>query len=197
MSIYATLDEFKNHIQLFNLSSDEETVATDKLTAASRLIDDYLKVSNDFFAAVNTPSTKKIPGKGNSFITLPAPLSGSVTIVNPSGGNVPNFDVLDNMRLITLDENENPNVYVIWERVYYSITGIWGYDEIPPQIKEACIQITAHFWRNRDKALRGTIGDIVTDEQFPERDIPRMARRILDEFFQRLGNKPSGGLVLV
>jgi hypothetical protein len=56
--------------------------------------------------------------------------------------------------------------------------------------------LVIHFYRGRDKALTGVITDMRQDSIFPERDYPRMTRRLLDNFKYTLGEKPGGGLIL-
>lgn len=192
---YATIEQAKTRL-INKVSSEQETELGEMLEAASRAVDDYLGVKPGYFSPPLAPSVKQITGRGASYLSLPAPLFGAVTITAPSGYVVPDFDITDDLRLITLDSSGNPSPYEIWERVYYSISGSWGYEELPPQIREATLQLLIHFYRGRDKALGGTITDMRSDEQFPERDYPRQTRRILDEFKRNLGGKPGGGLYM-
>ena len=190
---YATLVQFKT--RLVNKTKPEEDAELGEiLEAASRAVDDYLDVTPAYFTPPTVASAKRIKGSGESFLSLPAPVYGEITILAPSGYVVPNFEPTEELRLITLDDNDIPTQYITWDSVFYSITGFWGYPVIPPQIREACLQIATHFYRGRDKGLSGTITDMRQDEQFPERDYPRQTRRILDEFKRNLGGKPGGGL---
>lgn len=192
---YATLDEVKTRILNKTVTADEGEL--DRLReAASRAIDDYLEVYTGYFSPPGAATVKILRGTGESFIILPAPLSGAVTVTADTDLEVPDFTV-DGLRLRTLNSQGLPTELIAWGAgQFYTVTGLWGYTVIPPQIKEACLQLVVHFWRGRDKALTGTITDMRTDEQFPERDYPRMTRRILDSFKYALGEKPGGGLVL-
>lgn len=190
---YASLEDFKTHLGN-KTKAEEDDFLQNKLSAASRAVEDYLSVGRGYFYPPTAPETKQILGRGASYLNLPAPLFGTVTISAPSGFTVPDFDVTDNLRLITLDTSGNPTNYIIWEKIYYSISGSWGYAAVPEQIEEACLQLATHFYRARDKALSGTITNMTQDETFPERDYPRQTRRILDEFARSLGGKPKGGL---
>lgn len=192
---YATLAEVKARLLNKTVTVDEAELDGMR-EAASRAIDDYLEVSPGYFIPIGSPSVKILRGTGDSFIILPAPLSGSVTITADSDITVPDFTV-DGLRLRTLNSYGLPTEFIVWYKgQYYSVTGTWGYTAIPPQIREACLQLVVHFWRGRDKALTGTITDMRVDEQFPERDYPRMTRRILDTFKYALGEKPGGGIIL-
>lgn len=191
---YATLAQAKTRL-VNNINPDNEPELEDLIEAASRAVDSYLDVAPGYFYPPGGNTSKQILGQEASFITLPMPLSGSVTITAPSGYTVPDFDVIpDELRLITLDSNGNPNPYLTWDAIYYTVTGLWGYTAIPPVIREATLQLVIHFYRGRDKALSGTITDMRQDEQFPERDYPRMTRRLLDDYKRNLGGKPGGGL---
>jgi hypothetical protein len=190
---YATLAQFKTRLA-HNINPDADTELGDILEAASRAVDDYLEVRSGYFYPPSGNTSKQILGDGSSYISLPMPLSGSVTVTAPSGYTVPDIDVTEEQRLITLDAQGNPSPYLTWDDIYYTVNGLWGYPVTPAQIKEATLQLAIHFYRGRDKALTGTITDMRTDEAYPERDYPRATRRILDEFKRNLGGKPSGGL---
>lgn len=194
---YATLDKFKARLVAFNnASAEQQTDLGDILEAASRAVDDYLAVPTGFFTPPGSASSKSLRGRGNTFLSLPMPIFGSVTITAPSGFTVPNF-TLEDMRLITLDDDDNPTDAIVWDNVFYNITGSWGYAAIPAQIREATLQLGVHFYRGRDKGLSGTITDMRQDEAFPERDYPRATRRILDEFKRNLGGEPGGNIFIV
>lgn len=191
---YATLDQVKTRLQ--NKVDDTNTTELGEIIeASSRAIDDYLEVPQGFFTPAGSPSTKTLRGDCSTFLVLPAPLSGTVTITAEDGVTIPNFTV-EGMRLITLTESGFPSKWITWRDVFYMVQGIWGYTDTPAQIREACLQLVIHFWRGRDKALTGVITDMRQDEQFPERDFPRMTRRILDDFKFTLGEKPTGGLII-
>lgn len=193
---YATLTQAKTRLANKTTAGDDTELGL-IIEAASRAIDDYLEVIAGYFTPPSAASVKTLKGTGDSFIILPMPLSGTVTITADGDVTIPNFTVVEGVRLRTLQENDLPSPYIVWEAgTYYLINGTWGYAATPAQIREACLQLVIHFWRGRDKALTGTITDMRTDEQFPERDFPRMTRRILDDFKFNLGGKASGGLIL-
>lgn len=193
---YATLDQVKARL-MNKVTENDEPELNEILEAASRAIDDYLSTEPGYFTPPTAPSTKVIRGSGFTYLDLPAPLYGSVTITAEDGITVPNFTVRDGMRLVTLNDNDLPASWIVWRDVYYSILGSWGYPVTPPQLREACLQLVVHFWRGRDKALTGVITDMRTDEQFPERDFPRMTRRLLDDFkFNLAPSSGGGGLIL-
>lgn len=194
---YASVEKFKARLVAFNnVSAEQATDLEDIIEAASRAVDRYLDVPTAFFIPPTSSTPKTLRGRGNTYIALPMPLFGSVTIVAPSGFTVPNFTVED-MRLITLDDSDNPTDTITWDNIYYTATGLWGYSETPAEIREATLQIGVHFYRGRDKALSGTIMDMKQDEAFPERDYPRATRRLLDDFKRNLGGEPGGELIIV
>ena len=190
---YVALDEFKTFVGN-KTKPEEDAFLLNRITSASRAIEDYLDVAEGYFFPPPEATTRKVLGRGASYLSLPAPLFGEVTITAPEGYTVPNFDITDELRLITLDSGGVPSLYITWGEVYYTITGFWGYEAIPAQIVEATLQLAEFFYRSRDKALSGTITSMGQDEQFPERDYPRKVRRILDEYKRKLGGKPGGGL---
>lgn len=190
--LYATLEQFKT--RLANKTKPEEDDELNEiLDAASRAVDDYIQVRPGYFTPPTAATEKRILGKGVSYLALPSPLYGDVTITAPSGYDVPDFDITEDLRLIILDDYGNPAPYMSWEKIYYTVSGSWGYETTPPQIREATLQLATHFYRGRDKALTGTVTDMRQDEQFPERDYPRQTRRIMDEFKRNLGGSPQKG----
>lgn len=193
---YATLDQVKTRIAN-SVTDDNEAELTEITEAASRAIDDYLEVDAGYFSpAPDELSTKTLRGSGQTFLEIPSPLFGSVTITAEDGVTIPNFTV-EGLRLTTLDASGFPRSWIVWRDVFYSIEGKWGYPETPPQLREACLQLVVHFWRGKDKSLTGTITDMRQDDQFPERDFPRMTRRILDDFkFNLAPSTGGGGLIL-
>lgn len=154
--------------------------------AVSRFCDGYIGVRAGFFIPSVVPTTKRIYGTGASFLNLPAPLRGSVTIVAAPGYDVPNF-TLDDNRLVTLTEEDIRDPTITWGRAYYDITGLWGYPAIPPELKEAVLQIVIRFYRGRDEGFSGVIGGIRTDNTIIERSLPAPARLILDTIRSRVG----------
>lgn len=188
---YATLDQIKQRLAN-KVTEADETELTEISEAASRAVDDYLEVLPGYFTPPETATDKILRGNGSSFIDLPAPLYGSVTIEAEAGITVPNFTV-EGMRLLTLDSQDRPASWIVWRDVFYTVNGSWGFAATPAQIREACLQLTVHFWRGRDKSLTGTITDMRQDEQFPERDFPRMTRRLLDDYKFNLGPSTGAG----
>lgn len=194
MNEYASIEETKRRL-MNAISADAENDLNIIRQAASRAIDNYLRVSDGYFTPQESASTRRVKGTGSSSILLPAPLSGQVTIEAATGVSIPDYDV-EGMRLVTLDTSGNPSSYIVWPRVYFQISGIWGYIDIPPQIKEACLQLIVHFWRGRDKGFGGIVTDMQTATDFPERDYPRATRRLLDEFAGNFSAQPSGGFYI-
>lgn len=192
---YATLEQAKARL-MNKTTAPEDAELIGIVEAASRAIDDYLEVDQGYFSPHGgTPSVKIIRGNGQSSLPLPAPLSGTVTITADADITVPDFQV-EGLTLYTVDANGLPTPFLVWPPVFFSIQGIWGYSQVPAQIREACLQLVVHFWRGRDKGLTGTITDMRQDEQFPERDFPRMTRRLLDNFKFNLAQKSQGGFFL-
>ena len=191
---YATIDEGKARL-INKVTEAQEAEVTAIIEAASRAIDRYLEVEAGYYTPTNTASTRTLYGTGQSFINLPAPLSGDVTITAADGVVIPDFTV-KGLKLYTITSGGLPSECIIWPLGWYEINGTWGYQAIPADIKEATLQLLVHFWRGRDKALTGTVTDMRQDNIFPERDFPRMTRRILDNIKYSLGQSSSGGLVI-
>lgn len=191
---YADIDRLKARLR-GKVRPEDDSELTDILEATSRLIDNALLVPGGYFTPQTTQTTKRVYGTGSTFITLPMAVRGTVTIAAPSGYTVPNFTI-DGLRLITLTDDGFRNPFLVWAKIYYDITGIWGYAAVPAEVREACLQISVRFWRGRDEAFSGVIGNINKDGNIIEKDLPAPVRRILDDLRRVLAPKRNGGLVL-
>lgn len=176
---YITQAELQRRTRKSTLSPEDVAEFDQIREAVSRGADNYLGVPRGYFTPPDAPSTKRFYGDATNLIILPSPVFGEVTITAASGNTVPNFTVEDN-RLITLSEDDYPNPFIVWGRVYYDITGSWGYAEIPPELKEACLQWANAIYRSNDNGLQGIVGGVKADGTIIERSIPASARLLLD-----------------
>lgn len=193
---YFTQEELRKRLSKSSFTADEQTEVTALREAVSRLADDYLGVEAGYFIAPTVTTVRRIYGTGASSIFLPLPVYGSVTIASPTGATVPNFTV-DGNNLLTLTDEDKRSPLVVWEAgVPYDITGLWGYSVIPPQIKEACLQIASRIFRERPaQGVVGMIGELQTQEGL--RGFPGTARIILDNFKKRLSTEVEGGSLFI
>lgn len=197
MADYATPTQVKAHLVPTSYDSSTDTVLGELITSASRLIDSYLTVENDFFAVAGASKTAKVVyGRGGDRLRLP-PFTETITAADmtvPSGYVKPVFAVVDGwltippqlgLGLIVGNAPEyNPYLYSFISYVSYTISAKWGWAAIPEDIREACVQIVVRWFRGRDDAYAG----IVTAQsgQAFERAIPAGAKMILDEWKGKL-----------
>lgn len=186
---YITHGEFEKRLQT-TIQPDYISDADIIREAVSRAADNYIQVAPGYFLPSTVSTTKRIYGTGASFLSLPLPIRGSVTVVPAPGYTAPNF-TLDENRFVTLTEEGYREPLIVWERIYYDITGLWGFAAIPPELKEACLQIGTRFWKGRDEGFSGVIGLIKQDGTIIERSIPAPARFLLDGLRQRLTSEVS------
>jgi hypothetical protein len=198
VSDYATITQIKSRLLPNSYDSSTDTAIGDIITAASRLIDSYLKVENDFFAvAAVSASTKVVYGRGSDRLRLP-PFTGSIVAADltvPSGYTKPVFTVVDGWFTIPAPASlgfgvvgnapeYNPYLYSWLENVPYTISARWGWAVTPQDITEACIQIVVRLFRGRDDAYVGVITN--DNGQAFEKAIPAGSKMILDEWARKL-----------
>jgi hypothetical protein len=188
--------EVKRRLRKTNFTADEQVEVTLLRDAISRMIEDYLEVEEAFFIPPTLPSSRRVYGTGASSIFLPIPVYGSVTISTLAGYTVPNFTVQGN-NLISLTEEGNRTPYIVWETgLAYDVTGLWGYSAVPPQIKEAGLEIIARIFReNPGDGVQGMIGELRQTEGY--RGFPTTARAILDNFKRKLSTEVEGGSLYI
>lgn len=150
-------------------------------TAVSRLADNYLEVEDGYYIPEDAPRTERVYGSGASTIALPSPVYGSVTVSAPEGVSVPNFD-LDGHILLTLTEGGDRTEFIVWpEGIPFTVSGMWGVPEIPPQLKEACLQVAVRLYKERpDGGFQGIVTATGQYETLISRGFPSVARLILD-----------------
>lgn len=183
---YASLSQLRRRLPNAKTDAQTDTDLTEILGAASRMIDRYCRVADNYFAPpVPAESSKVVYGNGRSFLDLPATVYGSVTITAPAGFTVPNFTIIED-RAITLTEENTRSPYIVWQAgIPYTITGTWGMGEIPEDIREATLQTAVRWYRGKDEAFSGVIGGINKDNSIIERALPAPVRLILDNWTRR------------
>lgn len=196
MNEYFTQEELRKRLVKSSFTADELTEVTALREAISRMVDDYLGVEDGYFIAPTVATTRRIYGSGGSSHFLPLPVYGSVTVTAPAGITVPNFTVEGN-NLLTLTEDDRRSPLIVWTYgMPYDVTGFWGYSAIPPQIREACLEIAARIFRERPaQGVVGMVGELQTQEGF--RGFPTTARVILDNFKKKLTTEVEGGSLYI
>lgn len=179
MAEYATETQLRQRIPKAGNAPDVSTQLLEILEAASRAIDHYVGVEDNYFAPASAPSSKVIWGRGNSFLDLPTFVFGTVTVSAPSGVSVPNF-LVSEKRIYNLTEDGRRSPYAVWAQgVPFTVSGTWGFVTTPADIREACLQVSVRWWRGKDEAFSGVIGGLQKDGQIIERDLPAPVRTIL------------------
>lgn len=197
MADYATLAQVKNRFLPNSYVVGDDTALGEEITAASRLIDSYLKVEDSFFGvAAGTASSRTVYGRGGDTLRLP-PFVGTILAADltvPSGYTKPVFTVVDGwftiaapltLGLVVGNAPEyNPFLYSWLLNIPYTISARWGWIATPADITESCIQIVVRIFRGRDDAYAGVITG--QNGQAFERAIPSGAQKILDEWAKKL-----------
>jgi hypothetical protein len=188
---YVELAAIKAALRKPNLTDDEAAELNLIREAVSRAVEDYLEVETGYYIPPgDEPTTERVYGTGASSIDLPSPVFGEVTVAAPSGSTVPNFDVVDN-RLVTLTEEGFRTPYIVWAAgIPYDVTGLWGYEAIPPQLIEACLEIIVGTFKERpENGFQGMVTDMRSYEGIIRRGWPSSAKTILDNLKRKAVNE--------
>lgn len=192
---YITLEELQAALRKSSLTEQETTELNHIREAVSRAVEDYLNVEEGYFIPPpELPTTERVYGTGASFIDLPSPVFGEVTVSTSSTFTVPNFTIEDN-RLISLTEDDLRSPYIVWGAgVPFDVSGRWGYEFIPPQLKEACLEIAVGTFRERpENGFQGMVGSMQGYEGVIRRGWPASARMILDNLLPKIVNELGTG----
>lgn len=188
---YITLEELLAALRKPSATEQETAELNTIREAVSRAVEDYLDVEEGYYIPPpEEPTTIRVYGDGASFITLPSPVFGEVTITAPAGYSLPNFDIEDG-KLYTLTEEGQKSPYITWGAgVPFDITGRWGYEAIPPQLKEAVIEICVGTYRERpENGFQGIVTDVRSYEGVIRRGWPTSAKLILDNLKRKAVNE--------
>lgn len=178
------------------ISSDEDKAKVAAVIArASRRIDSYVTENSikDYFAPADVEATERTArGTDLSYLDLPEFVAGSVTTVTaPEVITVPTF-VEERGKLYIVDENGLRTRFQTWHyRCPYIVTARWGFNAVPEDINEACLQLVVRTYRGADEAFSGVIGGINKDNNIIERNMPAPVREILDGYRRKYRSRRS------
>jgi hypothetical protein len=191
MSDYATLDQITARLLPNSKIAADDPMLAILITSASRAVDSYLTVEDDFFAEAGPDATPRdVYGNGGLQIKLP-PYVGDVTeadVVAPPGYTTPTFDQVSGWLCITNRALAGmpggqlcncPDSPFLWRaNVPYTVSARWGWPAIPADINEAVIETVVRWYRGRDDAYVGVIA--MESVVAFERALPVGAKTILD-----------------
>ena len=170
-----------------DVTTDEDKAKlANVITRSSRRIDDYVTdgaVENYFAPSPAAPTPRIIRGDGNSYLSLPEFVAGSVTTVTaPAGFTVHEYDEVSG-RLIIKNSAGALTRYRVWvDGMPYTVTARYGFAATPGAVTEACLMIVVRTYRSSDEAFSGVIGNINRDNQIIERALPAAAQEMLDVY---------------
>lgn len=166
--------------------------------AASRFVDNYINKPFGYFLPsplIGTPRNYR--GDGTKILRIHQHISGTVSITNlniddwyenTADGNLyrgesANYSNIQPGWVFELNFNTYDRDIPCWiANRLYVITARWGYEEIPTDISEAVMQIVYRWW----KTQAGTLAQITPNGYLVERDIPKPAKAILDNYKDEL-----------
>lgn len=203
--MYATLEQLLAYLPSSGAEEltddDPQTILLEGIIGrASRLIDTYTRRAIGFFdAASDTKTNRTFFGDGTNYLEVGKYIEtiSSADVSMPTGYTVPEFVAQDSFLIATYNgvivnryqSNHFLSQNNFWFRQYgwsegvpITINAKWGWSAIPADITEACLQISVRWYRGRDESFSGVIGNINSDGQIIERDLPASAKLILDKY---------------
>jgi hypothetical protein len=193
MSDYATVEELSGYLPGITADADLATLSQ-MLTRASRAIDAYTRRHADAYAPAAAEAAPQIfYGEGQPVLLLPEFVVGSVSTVTAPTGYMPEGftefrrreastgSLRVGLHTATTDGIRTPRVG--WTKgVPFTVTARWGFEAIPPDVTEACLQLVTRWWRAKDEAFAGVIGDLSQQRAILERGFPPGVKTLLEPY---------------
>ena len=189
---YADLDQLIRDYLPEAKSTNERASVSNILDGVSSFVDSYCKRLPGFFtASPNLPAVKRVRGEGERFLRLPVHVIGSVTQLTFYEQIIPTTDYYESDKngWIYLENNGFSSERTFLEAgtnrwffdAPYKVTARWGYAETPKDLQEAVRQTVARWYETQ----KGTLGQITPNGFVIERDLPKSAKLILDNYKKR------------
>lgn|GEM_PF-5677280 len=184
---YATLEELLGYLP--SVTSDEDKgVLAAMITRGSRAIDTYTRRDPETFAPAPTEaSARRFYGADSAVLLLSEFVADSIEEVTAPTGYMPEDYVefrrgqIRGLHTATTDKILTPRV--VWKKgVPFTVTARWGYAAIPADIKEALMQLVVRWWRSKDEAFAGVIGQVGTDRTIIEKGFPSGVKTLLGPY---------------
>jgi hypothetical protein len=139
-------------------------------------------------------------GDGTDYLQLAPYVAGTLaTVAGPTGLSLPTYAEIDGMLVATTVEgvlvDRRPGgilggaraVAPTWRNgAPYQVTADWGYDGVPADIVEACLEIAVRIWRGRDAGFSNVIGVEGGGAVGYEKALPPLVKEILLGYRRRL-----------
>lgn len=183
MANLTTLSDVKTWLGLTTTTDD--TLLSRLITAASDFITNWLS-----FDITQTTYTETYHGNGNSWLVLrndPVTAVSSVVITDPSSGSSTTYDG-------TYFTIGGRNIYFKSGYVFQSGMGnvvvsyTAGYAIVPLSLAQACIELVALRYREKDRIGQMSVGMGGTTTSFVVKDMPDSVRTILMQFRNTIPN---------
>ncbi len=195
MSAYVDSEEVANFGHEFPGMMEGDAV-TSLLTAASRLFDKQCEVRDDFFAFSEDSNIRTFIGDGTAYLKIDPFIALDIDPVSVDGAyDVPDYTVIDGM-LVVLDKTRPqsslaasyPQRFAGWRDGYpVTVSAVWGFAEVPADVKVACCHLAIHLWRTADPAF-ATISN-AEGAASREVTIPDVAQRIINSYREKYSRR--------
>jgi hypothetical protein len=193
MTDYAQVTDFQAYLPTVTSEADLATLAQ-MITRASRAIDAYTRRHINAFAQAATEASEQVwYGNDSPVLLTDEFIAGSVATVTAPTGYMPDGyaefrrreastgSLRVGLHTATAEGILTPRV--VWRKgVPFKVTARWGFAAIPADITEACLQLVTRWWRAKDEAFTGVIGDISQQRAILERGFPPGVKTLLEPY---------------
>lgn len=161
---YCSTSEFRRRATQATVATLPSAELEDLIEQASRMFDLECGVPPGYFnpPLYPTATTRTFHGDGTHYLKLDPYVTGSLdsSISLPDGYSTPYFVERDGY-LVQAASSTNASMPVFAPSVFttgwyrgtpVTVSAIWGFDETPPEVKMAVIELAMNLWRETDPA---------------------------------------------
>jgi hypothetical protein len=156
-----TVDQLREYLPK---AGDEDVPAFTKLVVrATRAAEQRIGVPAGFYEKAADDATTRViyarPFRSDYFFLPPHLPSPTPLIVAPAGYAVaPLFTMQSGVAVATQPAYSGVGYWGL--HIPYEVTARWGFAEVPADFQEAVLQLAVKWWRSKDSAFSGVLGQM-------------------------------------
>lgn len=165
MTSWASTAQIRVYLPQLPAGVPEDAALQAVLDRATGIVRDALRAATaDATLDFSTPgaaSTQIVTGYGTAYLSIPAHVANSVTLVEYQSVSSP----ITWAAVSDTWAEEGARLYRPggWAIDRYRITAVWGYGAVPPAIEEVTLEVGVNIWRRKDSGgfteLMGASGE--------------------------------------
>lgn len=152
MTIYAVAADFRLYLPQVEEGNADDALIQDVLERATALVASELKLPFlDADADWPAATAKTVFSEDSQWLKLPAYKQGSITSITQSGASTA-------LTSTSWEESWDNGIFYLWREsgwagLRYTVTAVWGYGPVPPEIVEITLECAVNIWRMRDRGM--------------------------------------------